>query len=110
MFISLFYVSNTIMLVVYSKKDEIKTMNLLGASNFFIKFPYLFKGLILGLLGSCISLLILFWFYKLCFYVLGSSILYQSINYFSIVLMNVIFGVLLGLIGSSRALSIVSVK
>ena len=110
MFISLFYVSNTIMLVVYSKKDEIKTMNLLGASNFFIKFPYLFKGLILGLLGSCISLLILFWFYKLCFYVLGTSILYQNINYFSIVLMNVIFGVLLGLIGSSRALSIVSVK
>ena len=32
----------------------------LGASNFFIKSPYIFKGLILGLLGSCISMLILF--------------------------------------------------
>ena len=80
MFISLFFVSNTIMLVVYSKKDEIKTMNLLGASNFFIKSPYIFKGLILGLLGSCISLLILFWFYKLCFYILGAQFFYSNIN------------------------------
>jgi len=110
MFISLFFVSNTIMLVVYSKKDEIKTMNLLGASNFFIKSPYIFKGLILGLLGSCISLLILFWFYKLCFYILGNQFFYSNISYFSIVWMNMISGVLLGLIGSSRALSAVIIK
>ena len=110
MFISLFFVSNTIMLVVYSKKDEIKTMNLLGASNFFIKSPYIFKGLILGLLGSCISLLILFWFYKLCFYILGNQFFYSNISYFSILWMNMISGVLLGLIGSSRALSAVIIK
>ena len=110
MFISLFFVSNTIMLVVYSKKDEIKTMNLLGASNFFIKSPYIFKGLILGLLGSCISLLILFWFYKLCFYILGAQFFYSNISYFCILWMNMISGVLLGLIGSSRALSAVIIK
>lgn len=107
MFISLFFVSNTIMLVVYAKKDEIKTMDLLGASNFFIKFPYLFKGLILGLIGSFISLLILFWFYKLFFYILGAQFFSSSFSLSNIFLMNLIFGVFLGLIGSSRALSAV---
>jgi len=105
MFMSLFFVSNTIMLVVYAKKDEIKTMDLLGASNLFIKFPYLIEGLILGFVGSLISLLILFWFYKLCIYILGTQIFITSFNYSSIIIINLTFGLLLGLIGSSRALS-----
>tara|TARA_B100001123_G_C15235911_1_gene997105 strand:- start:560 stop:1300 length:741 start_codon:yes stop_codon:yes gene_type:complete len=105
MFISLFFVSNTIMLVIYSKKDEIKTMNLLGASNMFIKFPYLLEGLILGFIGSVISLIILFWFYKLCIYIIEPHFFITSFNYSSVIVMNLVFGILLGLIGSSRALS-----
>lgn len=106
MFISLFFVSNTIMLVIYSKKDEIKTMNLLGASNMFIKFPYLLEGLILGFVGAVISLIILFWFYKLCVYIIEPHFFVtSSFNYSSVILMNLVFGILLGLIGSSRALA-----
>ena len=106
MFISLFFVSNTIMLVIYSKKDEIKTMNLLGASNIFIKFPYLLEGLILGFVGAVISLIILFWFYKLCVYIIEPHFFVtSSFNYSSVIFMNLVFGILLGLIGSSRALA-----
>ena len=46
MFIAVFFVSNTILLIVYSKKYEIKTLQLLGASKSFIKLPYIFEGII----------------------------------------------------------------
>ena len=105
MFISLFFVSNTIMLVIYSRKEEIKTMHLLGASNFFIKFPYLFEGLILGFSGALISLLILFWFHRLCIYIIEPQFFVASFNYSNTIFMNFVFGMLLGLIGSSRALA-----
>ena len=85
-------------------------MELLGASNIFIKFPYLLEGLILGFVGSIMSLIILFWFYKLCIYIIEPHFFVTSFNYSSVIIMNLIFGVLLGLIGSSRALASSSIK
>ena len=70
MLISLFFVSNTILLVIYSKKDEIKTLQFLGASRLFIKFPYVIEGFILGVLGTLMSLLILYLIYMLSIYIM----------------------------------------
>ena len=41
--IAVFFVSNTTLLIIHSKKDEIKTMQLLGATDLFIKIPYIIK-------------------------------------------------------------------
>ena len=70
MLVSLFFVSNTILLVMYSKKDEISTLKLLGATRLFIKMPYLIEGLVLGLFGSIISIIILCILFQLSIYII----------------------------------------
>ncbi len=47
---------NTIRLTIYSNRGELKVMRLVGASNFFIRVPYLMEGIIYGFLGSVFSL------------------------------------------------------
>ena len=49
---------NTIMLTIYSTRDEIGIMRLVGASNKFIRGPYLIQGILYGLIAATISLAI----------------------------------------------------
>ena len=103
--IAYFFVSNTILLVIHSKKNEIKTMQLLGASDIFIKVPYIINGSLLGFFGSIISLIIIFLLYKISLYVILPYYEFNNINYQLIVLFNISIGCLLGIVGSSKALS-----
>ena len=61
---AIFIISNTIKLSVYERKEEIEIMELIGATQFFIKIPFLIEGLLQGLFGSLISLSILFTSFK----------------------------------------------
>lgn len=49
-------VFNTIRLVIYSNRDEITIMRAVGASNTFVRGPYIMEGLIIGILAAVISL------------------------------------------------------
>ncbi len=60
-----FIVSNTIRLAIYHRKDEIEIMKLVGATNFFVRAPFLIEGTLQGLFGSALSLAILFGVYRL---------------------------------------------
>ena len=51
-----FIVINTIRLAVLARAEEIEVMRLVGASDAFIRWPFVFEGAIVGLLGSAISL------------------------------------------------------
>ena len=51
----LFMISNTIGTRVYSKKEEIKIMKYVGASNSFVRAPFLIEGFVIGILGAIIS-------------------------------------------------------
>lgn len=55
-FVTALIIFNTIRLTIYSNRGELKVMRLVGASNFFIRAPYLTEGIIYGFLGSIFSL------------------------------------------------------
>lgn len=54
--ISLFIISNTIKLTVYSRRLEISIMKSVGATNSFVRLPFVVEGMILGILSGVISL------------------------------------------------------
>jgi len=49
---TLFVISNTVRLTIIARAEEIEIMKLVGATNWFVRWPFLFEGMLLGLLGA----------------------------------------------------------
>ena len=108
--VTAFLISNTIKIAIIARKKEIEIMRLVGASNLNIKIPFIFEGLIIGIIGSIIPILVTSY---------GYSAIYNNFNgqlfspilklirpvpfvyYVSLALL--IVGALVGMIGSYRA-------
>ena len=67
---SILLISNTIRLSIFSRRREIEVMKLVGATNWFVRGPFMLEGLICGLLGSLLAVF---------FLVLGKAIALPSI-------------------------------
>ena len=53
--ISLFIIANTIKLATFTRREEIAIMKMCGATNSFVRWPFVFEGLILGITGALIA-------------------------------------------------------
>lgn len=102
---SIIIISNTIKLTIYSRKDLIKTLDLIGATKFFIKVPFILEGILQSFIGAVLAVSLIFGLMKL-----GNNYLTQvsSIEiiwnfYFGIILFTL--SILIGFIGSYRAVS-----
>ena len=57
---SLLLIANTIRLSIFSRRREIEVMKLVGATNWFVRGPFMVEGLICGVVGSLVAVLLLF--------------------------------------------------
>ena len=103
--VSVVQVSNTIRLIIHTKQETIETLHLLGATNSFIRFPLVVEGIIQGLLGAGFSLLTLYLLSSFQEYLLEPMIRLPLVRPENFIMYNLIFGLLLALIGSYRGIS-----
>ena len=62
--VAVFLISNTVAIGISIRKEEIGITKLIGATNFFVRAPFLIEGMIIGLIGAIIPLVLLFVMYK----------------------------------------------
>jgi len=108
MLAALFLIMITIRLTVYSRAHEIRVMKFIGATNWYIIFPFFIEGLIIGLLGSLVAAVIIFFGYQTLmeYVVLNISFIpleydYQKLYYTLAAL--IAGGIIIGAIGSLTA-------
>lgn len=61
--VSIFLISNTVTIGITVRKEEIKIMKLIGATNFFVRAPFIVEGVVIGLIGSAIPLVLVYYAY-----------------------------------------------
>ena len=80
LFVSIFLISNTITIGITVRKEEIKIMKLIGATNFFVRSPFIVEGVIIGFIGSALPLVLLYYLYQMAMdYVLGRFIILKGL-------------------------------
>ena len=107
--VSIFNISNIIKLSIESRKDLIGILKLHGANKYFIKAPFIIEGVIHGFIGFVFSSLIIFLIFNsfsldMYNHFLSDSLI-STISLQIYIYINLIFGILLGLIGSNLGVS-----
>lgn len=109
--ISIFIISNTIKLTVHARRKEISIMKYVGATNSFIRTPFMIEGIVIGMTSSALSLGLIGLIYNWCVIFVAQNETMQKINGFtmlqfnqlfpSLILVFIILGAGLGIIGSA---------
>ena len=92
--VSIFLISNTVTIGITVRKEEIRIMKLIGATNFFVRAPFIVEGVLIGLIGSIIPLVLIYYAYDAILnYVVGRLTLIKKL--FEFVSINDLFSVLI---------------
>lgn len=107
--VSVFLISNTVMVGISVRKEEIAIMKLIGAKDGFVREPFIVEGIMIGLIGSSIPLVALYFLYeKVISYVaeefkfLSGMITFVPVNeiYDTLLPVSLILGIGIGYVGS----------
>lgn len=107
--ISTFIISNTIKLTVHSRRKEISIMKYVGATNSFIRWPFIVEGIVIGIISSIISIIIVGGTYNIIttkmaasdfVRVMGMNLLGLNEMLTSIIIVYLILGIGIGTVGS----------
>ncbi len=108
--ISLFIISNTIKLTVHARRKEISIMKYVGATNGFIRAPFMIEGIIIGLFSGILSIIVVGGGYNYIATQLAQSETWQKLAIdllsfgdmlWQIILVYMLLGVGIGIVGSS---------
>ena len=109
--VSVFIMANTVKLATYNRREEIAIMKMVGASNSFIRFPFVVEGLVLGLLGGALGFLLEWAIYdvvanRIMTGLMGNMIQVIPFQSFSMVVLAIYLGVgvVVGAFGSAIAI------
>lgn len=80
--ISLFIIANTIKLATFHRREEIAIMKMCGATNWFVRWPFIFEGMVLGLLGAILAFFIQWGVYSL---IIGAVTEYGGLQLIAVV-------------------------
>ena len=109
-------ISTTVRLSIFARRREIEIMRLVGATNWFIRWPFVLEGFITGFIGSLVAALAIWGVNFAVFdWIEGSSLRFLSVQMYPLWLQNgvwplgmlptlVLFGALLGAVGSAIAM------
>jgi cell division transport system permease protein len=104
-------IANTIRLAIYARREEISIMKLVGATNWFIRIPFMFEGVFAALTGAVLSSLVVFGANELFFSKMGDVLTFLgpifSFSGWEIAKVLIVLiggGVVVGLFGSAMAL------
>ena len=108
--ITAFLINNTIKLTIFSRRSEIEIMRLVGTTNYAIRLPFIFEGLVLGIIGSIIPIIVTIYGYIIVYTRLDGHLFNKMISLvqpFSFVLVVSLIllaiGSLVGIFGSYKA-------
>ncbi len=108
--ISIFIISYTIKLTVHARRREISIMKYVGATNSFIRGPFIVEGIIIGVISAIITLVILGLAYNAVMGKIGDSILIQEMGFgllsfsemfYLVLTVYLVLGVGIGVLGSA---------
>jgi cell division transport system permease protein len=108
-FVALVFINNTIRLAIMARRKEIAVMRLVGASNGFIRGPFLMEGALQALIGSglaiaCIFALVSNLIPRMNDFLAWLPIDYASLQFWAVYLILLCIGLLIGLFGSAWAM------
>lgn len=103
--VSLFLIGNTIKLTVYSRRREIGIMKYIGATDWFIRWPFIIEGVIIGIMGAIFADAILYYLYRVVYVKASSGLIIMQLIEPQYVLTNILglfilAGAFIGSIGS----------
>ena len=108
LFISIFIIANTIKLTLYARRREIGIMKYVGATDWFVRMPFIIEGIVVGMIGAVVSTIILGAGYYYCSDLVKNQMIgFMSISLIpfnqiivSMVILLIIVGVVIGAVGS----------
>lgn len=107
LFTAMFLISNTIKITIYARRTEIEIMKLVGATNWFIRWPFLLEGLFLGVLGSILPIALILTAYNSALSVLNEKLtgtIFEMLPYnpfvFQLSALLLLIGAVIGMWGS----------
>ena len=107
--VSVFLISNTVAMGISVRREEIGIMRLIGAKDFVVRSPFVIEGILIGLIGSALPLVAIYYLYKLMmeyatanFAVLSDMLKFMSVEelFRNLVPISLVLGVGIGFLGS----------
>lgn len=108
--VSLFLIENTIKLTVYSRRREIGIMKYIGATDWFIRWPFIIEGIIIGFCGAVIAIVVLYNAYNLAFLKISTISVFMELLNPRIILKQILWIFLLAGMSIGASGSIISIR